>query len=148
MDKRVYRYLGITALVVLAFFLFTNITTEDYPYRAEMKTLPKEAAYCTSLFAEVYRDFESKGVYDIEALEKQIAIFDSLVDRYRTLEKLPEEALEDHEKLMTTLVIQQLTMRDIYLTALTGVQIPGEQALALREVVEARVLYEGRVGRY
>ncbi len=148
MNKKLLRYIGIVAMVALAFVLFSNRNSSEYPYRTEMRSLPSETALVTKYFASAYRAFESEGTYVLEDIEYQMEIFDGLIRRYETLEKIPDHAREDYESMMAIMYEQQQVFSGIYEVAKKGEPIPGELALSLKKVVERRVLYEGRMGRY
>ena len=148
MNKKLLRYIGIAAMVALAFVLFSNRNSSDYPYRTEMRTLPSETALVTKYFASAYRVFESDGAYVLEDIVHQMEIFDGLIRRYETLEKIPDHAREDYEGMMAAMYEQQQIFRDIYEVAEKGAPIPGELALGLKKVVDRWVLYEGLMSRY
>lgn len=148
MNKKLLRYIGIAAMVALAFVLFSNRNSSDYPFRTEMRSLPSETALVTEYFTAAYRAFESEGVYKLEDLEGQMTIYQGLIKRYETLEKIPDHAQEDYQAMMAALEEQETVFNAIYEVAKAGQPIPGELALSLKKVVERRVLYEGRMGRY
>jgi len=148
MNKKLLRTIGIAAMVALAFVLFSNRNSSEYPYRTEMRTLPSETALVTQYFASAYRVFVSDGAYVLEDIEHQMEIFDGLIQRYETLEKIPEHARDDYEEMMAAIYEQQQIFSDIYEVAKKGAPIPGELALGLKKVVERRVMYEGRMARY
>lgn len=148
MNKTLLRYVGIGAFMLLAFVLFMNKDSDTYPYRTEIRSLTQETQLSTEIFVGLYRAFETEGSYDLPGMLDQIERFDGYVDRYATLEGLPDEAMEDYDWIMTTLAQQQAAYDNIYQTAKAGEPIPGEYALALKEAVERRILYQGRLGRY
>ena len=148
MNKKLLRYGLIAVFVAIAFVLFSNRDSSEYPFRSEMRTLPKESALVTEYFTSAYRVFETEKAYVLEDLEFQITIYDGLVERYETLEKVPDHALEDYQAMLEAVNEQKEVFEAIYEVAKKGQAIPAELALELKKVVERRVLYEGRMGRY
>lgn len=148
MKSKLLRTVGIAAMVALAFVLFSNRNSSEYPYRTEMRTLPSETELATQYFASAYRVYASDGAYVLEDIEHQMEIFDGLIHRYETLEKVPDHAREDYQGMMDALHEQQQIFSDIYEVAKKGQPIPGELALGLKKSAERRVLYEGRMSRY
>lgn len=148
MNKKLLRYGVIALFVALAFVLFSHRDNSDYPFRAEMRTLPSETALVTDYFTTAYRAFESESAYILVDFERQIDIFEGLIERYETLEKVPDHAQEDYQAMLTAVNEQKQIFNDIYKVAKKGEPIPGELALALKKAVERRVLYEGRMTRY
>ena len=148
MNISLLRYVGIGAALVLAFVLFMNGNDDKYPYRIEIRSLAQETQLSTEIFVGLYRDYETTGSYDLKAMKDQMDRFQGFIERYGDLQDLPKEGVEDLEVLLEALEIQQQVHRDIYRSAEAGEPIPGEYALALREIVERRDLYQGRLGRY
>ncbi len=148
MNKRILRYVGIAAFIALALVLFTNRGGSGHPYRAEVRSLQEETKLSTELFVKGYRTYELEGAYDLAVLKSQIDLFESLVQRYKSLEGLPEKSQEDYAALLDSLEEQQFYFGVIYQVAEKNEPVPGEYALGLKEAVQRRVLYEGLMNRY
>lgn len=148
MNKHFIRYVGIGVLVIVAFVLFMSRTNTTYPYRAEIRSLQSENALSIELFVKAYRQYDTEGSYDLGTMEKQMAQLDWYIDRYESLEQLPDAALEDHGLLLAAIEEQHYYFQVIYETAIEGQPIPGEYALGLKKTIEALTLYENRMTRF
>lgn len=148
MNKNFLKYVGVGVLLIIAFVLFMNQSRSSYPYRAEIRSLQSENAMTVELFVKAYRQYEVDGSYDLEAMEKQRSQLAWYIDRYKSLEQLPEDAMEDYGRLLGALDEQAYYFELIHETAMTGQGIPGEYALGLKKAIETLALYEGRMGRY
>ena len=148
MNNKMIRYVGIGVLLIIAFVLFMSRSKSDYPYRAEIRSLQSENALTVSLFVEAYRGYEDEASYDLDTMEKQRQMLDWYIERYESLENLPEDANEDFIVLMETLEEQRYYFEVIHRTALADQPIPGEYALGLKKTIEKLALYEGRMARY
>ncbi len=148
MNNKIIRY-GLTVVaVVIAFLMFSNRNTESFSYRAELKSLKVETEYVTDLFVTGYNDILDGIVDNTQVIETQKESFDSLISRYETIEMLPSDSNDDYSELLLVLEEQLMIMDDIVTSIKDSATVPGEYKLALKKIVEQRILYEGRMGRY
>lgn len=148
MKNSLVRYGVIAIALVIAFILFTNQQKGTYSYRAELKSLSAEMGLMDEGFTIAMGNQPDGLVLDKASLKSYSDTCLRLIESYETLEGLPESASEDYQAFMEALKVQNDIQLQIVALSVEEEPILQEHRLALREAVEDRIFYDGRLKRY